>query len=107
MRLPRLIGPAHAAEVILTGRSFSADEAFRVSWVNTVLPAEDFRQAALRWADSVAEHFGPALFAAKESIVTGSRLPFHEAVSAERRLFSGLTAGLGAGGGSPVGSAAS
>jgi hypothetical protein len=34
------------------------------------------------------------LYAAKESIVTGSRLPFPEAVATERRLFTGLTSGL-------------
>ncbi|MER6983376.1 enoyl-CoA hydratase/isomerase family protein [Streptomyces carpinensis] len=105
VRLPRLIGPSHAAEVILTGRTFSADEAFRINWVNTVLPAENFRQEALRWAETIAKHSGPALFAAKESVVTGSKLPFHEALRTERRLFSGLIASLVPG--APAGPAAS
>ncbi|MFE9445421.1 enoyl-CoA hydratase/isomerase family protein [Streptomyces sp. NPDC006602] len=94
VRLPRLVGPGHSAEVILTGRPFSADEALAMRWVNTVLPAEDFLQAALRWVEDIAKNAGPALYAAKESIVTGSRLPFPEAVATERRLFAGLTSGL-------------
>jgi enoyl-CoA hydratase len=94
VRLPRLVGPGPAAEVILTGRPFSAAEALALRWVNAVLPAEDFPRAALRWVEDIAKNPGPGLYAAKQSIVTGSRLPFPEAVATERRLFAGLTAGL-------------
>jgi enoyl-CoA hydratase len=99
VRLPRLVGPSHAAEVILTGRAFSAEEAHAMHWVNTVLPAAGFRQSALRWVENIAKNAGPALYAAKHSIVAGSRLPFPEAVATERRLFGDLTAGRGAGDG--------
>lgn len=105
VRLPRLVGPSRAAEVILTGRVFSAEEAQRMGWVNAVLPASGFREEALRWAGGIAKHAGPALYAAKHSIVAGSRLPFPEAVATERRLFAGLTAQLGTGDG-PSGPAA-
>ncbi|MFC5911248.1 enoyl-CoA hydratase/isomerase family protein [Streptacidiphilus monticola] len=96
VRLPRLVGLGHAAEVVLTGREFSADEALRSGWVNAVLSAEDFRTEALQWVEAVARNAGPALFAAKRSIVTGSRLPFPEATGLERQLFSGLRPGTGA-----------
>lgn len=97
VRLPRLVGPGRAAEVILTGRVFSAEEAHRMGWVNAVLPAGGFREEALRWVEGITKHAGPALYAAKQSIVAGSRMPFPEAVATERRLFAGLTARLGTG----------
>jgi enoyl-CoA hydratase len=96
VRLPRLVGPSRAAEVILTGRVFPAEEAQRMGWINAILPADGFREEAVRWVEGIAKHAGPALYAAKHSIVAGSRLPFPEAVASERQLFAGLTARLGA-----------
>jgi enoyl-CoA hydratase len=93
VRLPRLIGPGRAAEAIMTGRPVSADEALRIGWINAVLDGDDFQQQALRWVQAIAGNSGPALYAAKHSVVTGSRLPFGEAIATERRLFGGLTTG--------------
>ena len=87
VRLPRLVGPGIAAEAILTGRIFEADEAFRVGWINAILPAEGFVDHALRWAERIAQHSGPALIAAKKSIRDSLRLPFNDAVKRERELF--------------------
>ncbi|MCG7205574.1 enoyl-CoA hydratase/isomerase family protein [Streptomyces arenae] len=92
VRLPRLIGPGRAAEAILTGRLVHAEEALRVGWVNTVLTDADFVADALRWVGAVARNPGPALYAAKHSVVAGSRLPFGDAITTERRLFGELTA---------------
>ncbi len=49
--LPRLIGPAAAAEFVYTGRLMEADEAERCGLVNRVVPAEELQQAALDMAD--------------------------------------------------------
>jgi enoyl-CoA hydratase len=87
VRLPRLVGPGVAAEAILTGRIFEADEAFRVGWLNAILPAEDFVDHALRWAQLVAQRSGPALIAAKKSLLDSLRLPFRDAVAREREIF--------------------
>jgi enoyl-CoA hydratase len=86
VRLPRLVGPGIAAEAILTGRVFEADEAFRVGWINAILPAEGFIDHALRWAERVAQHSGTALIAAKASLRDSLRLPFNDAVKRERDL---------------------
>jgi enoyl-CoA hydratase len=87
VRLPRLVGPGIAAEAILTGRVFEAEEALRVGWLNAILPAEGFIGHALRWADGVAQHSGPALIAARESLRASSRLPLTDAIAREREIF--------------------
>ena len=49
-RLPRVVGPARARELILTGRVLSAEQAERVGLVHQVVPAGE----ALAAADAVA-----------------------------------------------------
>jgi enoyl-CoA hydratase len=48
--LPRLIGAAHAWDVILSGRELNADEALRVGLVSRVVPDAELRDAALALA---------------------------------------------------------
>mgnify|MGYP000874503991 CR=1 FL=1 len=54
-RLVNLIGPAHAADVLLSGRAFDAEEARQMGLVNRVLPADELeahtRDYALRMAE--------------------------------------------------------
>ena len=92
VRLPRLVGPGIAAEAILTGRVFPAQEALRAGWINAVLPTEGFLQHALGWAAAIAGNPSPALQAAKKSIVLGARLPFTDALALEHQHFTQLSA---------------
>ena len=91
VRLPRLVGPARAAEAILSGRAVPAREALDVGWVNAMLPADDFTANAVRWAAAIAAQPRPALAAAKQSIIAGVRLPFPDAQALEQRLFRELS----------------
>lgn len=56
--LPRLIGPMHAADLLLTGRTFLAEEAGSMGLVN-VLPTEGFMDGVLRYAADLADSTSP------------------------------------------------
>lgn len=58
-RLPRLIGPGRAYELLYTGDLIDAQEAFRIGLVNRVAPAGRSLEAAIALADKLAER--PAL----------------------------------------------
>jgi enoyl-CoA hydratase len=57
-RLPRIVGPGMASELIFTGRRVKADEALRIGLVNAVLPADELMPRALEMAGSIAAN-GP------------------------------------------------
>jgi enoyl-CoA hydratase len=90
-RLPRLIGPGPASELILTGRVVGAAEALRLGWLNAVLPTPGFRGAAIGYAGEIAARPAPALFAAKRAIRRGLR-GLDEGLGYERQLFLELAA---------------
>jgi len=54
-RLPRLIGKARAAELILTGKIINAEEAFLMALVNRVVPPETLMDECRQWAEIICE----------------------------------------------------
>lgn len=54
-RLPRLVGPAAAKQMIFTGKPVTAEEALRIGLVSAVVPAESLLDYAL----GVASDFAP------------------------------------------------
>jgi len=52
--LPRLIGPARAAEFAYTGRFIESEEAERIGLLNRVVPAESLLDSALELAGQIA-----------------------------------------------------
>ena len=53
--LPRIIGQGRAAELLYTGRSFSAEEGERWGWFNRLVEAEALEAEALALATRIAE----------------------------------------------------
>jgi enoyl-CoA hydratase len=86
-RLPRLIGPGRAAELVLSGRVVDADEALRIGLVQKVLPDNDFVEHALAWAMPIAQQPRHAVVAAKRALVDGLELPLVDGLRVEGRLF--------------------
>lgn len=75
--LPRTIGYANAAEMILTGDTYTAAEAKSMGLVNKVVPANQVLDEAFRLADRVAANPPRAVRLAKRLLREGqhSRLP--------------------------------
>lgn len=92
-RLPRLIGPGRAADLILSGRVVSSAEAVELGLVNAVLPDEGFVDRAVEWLQPLARNPRSALVAAKRAVVDGLRMPFPEGLRLEGRLFIELQTG--------------
>jgi enoyl-CoA hydratase/carnithine racemase len=68
LRLVNTIGPAHAADVLLSGRAFNAHEAARMGLVNRVLAADELEAFARDYAVKLAEGAPLSLNAHKQAI---------------------------------------
>jgi enoyl-CoA hydratase/carnithine racemase len=70
-RLPRLIGPARAKELIWSGRQVKADEALSIGLVDRVVPVADLEAATIAWATQLANGAVVAMGLAKSAIDDG------------------------------------
>lgn len=70
-RLPRLVGPAKAKELILTGEMIDAAEAHRIGLVNKVVPHDELMAAATEMANRIMKRGPVAVRLAKETINAG------------------------------------
>ncbi|GGN13823.1 enoyl-CoA hydratase/isomerase family protein [Streptomyces fuscichromogenes] len=91
-RLPRLVGPSRAKDLIFTGRMVRADEALAIGLVDRVVPAADVYTEAHAWAAKLAQGPAIALRAAKEAIDTGVETDLETGLAVERNWFAGLFA---------------
>jgi 2-(1,2-epoxy-1,2-dihydrophenyl)acetyl-CoA isomerase len=66
--LPRLVGPAKAAELLMTGEMISAEEALRLGMINHVASDAEFMPAALQLANVIAEKSPLALRLLKKGL---------------------------------------
>jgi enoyl-CoA hydratase/carnithine racemase len=57
--LPRVIGHAHAMDILLSARIFDAREALRIGLVNQVFAAPNFVDSVYDYANDLAEHVSP------------------------------------------------
>jgi enoyl-CoA hydratase/carnithine racemase len=67
-RLPALVGPARAKEMIFTGKRIDAETALRWGLLNEVAPAQDLMYRARQLADSIAKNASVAVQLAKQII---------------------------------------
>jgi enoyl-CoA hydratase/carnithine racemase len=82
-RLPRIVGPARAKELILTGRIINSDEAERIGLVNQVVPAGEARHAADALAAEIAARGPLAVREAKRLIDAALEVDLDAGLAAE------------------------
>jgi enoyl-CoA hydratase len=91
-RITRLAGPGVAKDVLLTGRTFSGDEAVRLGLATEAVPRHAVTQRALEWAEQIAERAPLAVRRTKAAIHEATDLPFAAAMSRELDHFAELSA---------------
>ncbi|MCC6791584.1 MAG: enoyl-CoA hydratase/isomerase family protein [Thermomicrobiales bacterium] len=91
-RLVRAVGKARAMELILTGRMFSAGEAFAAGLVTRVVPAERYLTEAVELAREIASKPPIAVQLARESMLTAIDSSLESGLAFERRAFTLLFA---------------
>jgi enoyl-CoA hydratase/carnithine racemase len=91
-RLPRIVGPSMAAEMILTGKSVSAEEALRFGLLSRVVPPQELITQVEAIAASMTTHGKTAVEAALHAIRGGIDIPLSEGLAREAELFGRLCA---------------
>jgi enoyl-CoA hydratase/carnithine racemase len=91
-RLPRLVGPAKAKEIIFSGRFVDAAEALAIGLVDKVVPDAEVYEASLAWARTFVTGPAQALRAAKIAVDRGVELDLDNGLEVERLVFASLFA---------------
>ena len=91
-RLPRLVGPAKAKDLIFTGRFVDAQEALEIGLVDAVVPAAEVYAAAVAMAQKFARGPALALAAAKAAIDEGLDGDLTTGLRLESHLFASVFA---------------
>jgi enoyl-CoA hydratase/carnithine racemase len=89
-RLPRLVGPARAKDIVFSGRMLKAAEAHAIGLVDRVAPDDSVYQAALDMVKQYAAGPALALRAAKQAIDHGLGVDLATGLEIERVQFAAL-----------------
>ena len=85
-RLPRLVGPGLARDMLLTGRTLSAQEALAAGLVNRVAPAEELECLAAQLAQQIESAAPVASRYAKEAVWASGDLTMAQGLRLEADL---------------------
>lgn len=92
--LSRLVGPAHAADLLFSGRVVLAEEAASMGLVNRVLPASEVRAEAVAYAKRLAAETSPtSLFVLKRQLWADMASSLDEAVERSVGLMLAMISG--------------
>jgi enoyl-CoA hydratase/carnithine racemase len=88
VRLPRLVGPSVAKDLIFTGRHVPAEEAFEFGLIDRIVDAEETMATSIHLAEMIAQNAPLAVRAAKQALWESEGLPersAHRIVQRRRR----------------------
>ncbi|MFB9234167.1 enoyl-CoA hydratase-related protein [Plantactinospora siamensis] len=91
-RLARLVGPARAKDLIMTGRMVDAAEALRIGLADRVVPADQVYDAAAELVRPFLTGPAQALRAAKQAVDGGLEMDLGSGLAWESQLFAALFA---------------
>ncbi len=90
--IPRIIGRAHAMDILYSGRWVKAPEALHMKMVNRVVPRGQLTAVTETMADRISTFHPQILSAAKQAILRGLDLSLTQGLLLEKRLGYGLHA---------------
>jgi enoyl-CoA hydratase/carnithine racemase len=85
-RLPRIVSLARAAELLLTGKPISAQEAYRIGLINKVVPLSELLPTAKGIAETMCRRAPLAVRAAKQAIMQGIDASLEDGLKLEGKL---------------------
>jgi enoyl-CoA hydratase/carnithine racemase len=89
-RLWRIVGLGRALEIILTGKLYDAQEAYRIGFVNHVVAREKLMAKATDIAEAIAGNGPLAMRAAKQAVLHSIGRPLDEGIMFETDTFNYL-----------------
>ncbi|MBN1381714.1 MAG: enoyl-CoA hydratase/isomerase family protein [Deltaproteobacteria bacterium] len=92
-RLPRIIGPGYAKELIITGRRINAQEALRLNLVNHVYPKDQLLAEAKKLAEEMANLNPRHVEAAKRAVNMSMSTPLDWGLRLETDICLGAGSG--------------
>ena len=84
--LPRLVGPAKAAELALVGEGVDAAEALRIGLISRVVPGDQLLDEARAMADRIADGAPLAMSLTKQALDRSQTIDLDEALEGEAKL---------------------
>ena len=82
-RLPRVVGSSRAKELIFTGKTLTAQDAFSWGLVNQVVPKETLMEETLKFAESMTKNSPYAISYCKKEIDRGIDLDIQSGIELE------------------------
>jgi enoyl-CoA hydratase/carnithine racemase len=89
-RLTRLLGPARAMDLLVTGRTFGPDEALQWGLVSALFAPEEGEAKVREHAERLAVGPALAIAAIKRTVHEGGQLPLDEGLALEAELIERL-----------------
>jgi enoyl-CoA hydratase/carnithine racemase len=89
-RLPRLIGPSRAMELLITGRTFGIDEARDIGLVAAVFETGEADEKVREYAERLAAGPALAIAAIKRCVHEGGQRPLGDGLALEAQLIEQL-----------------
>lgn len=86
-RLARAISVSKAKEMLFTGKSVKADEAYRIGLVNCVYPQEELMAGAMKLAQTIARNAPIAVRQCKKAVNEGLDMDLEAGLALESKLF--------------------